>query len=220
MAVAWNDDPPGSETRIAANIRAVAARIYGDAPQRQQPSLAVAQDWHRAVYAGVPLPVPYYAGEFRDSDRRFPELIDYEVQIGRARGVPAAEVPNELHSLQTRARNAVVGPDRAMPVGSAPATPLELRSVLLLAANLHGEWVRIHPFANGNGRIGRLWVIWVAARYGLPPFIGLKPRPAGLPYAAAALASMSGQHTLMAAVLGQMLDDYLKSSPQQRDRKW
>jgi hypothetical protein len=213
MAVAWNDDPAGSETQIAANLGAVGKQIYANASRRAPPSLATAQDWHRTVYAGVPLPVPYYAGEIRDSDRRFPELIDYEVQIGRLRGVPAAQVPDELEVLQIRARSAVVGPDGAIPVGRPPATPLELRSVLLLAANLHGEWVRIHPFANGNGRIARLWIMWVAARYRLPPFIRLKPRPAGLPYAAAALASMSGQHTLMATVLGQMLSDHLTHPP-------
>ncbi len=210
MAVAWNDDPTGSEAQIAASIRAVGARIYTDAPRREQPSIATAQDWHRAVYTGVPLPVSYYAGEVRDSDPRFPELIDYEVQVGRLPGVPAAQVPGELEILQTRARNAIAGPDGAMPVGRAPTTPLELRAVLLLAANLHGEWVRIHPFASGNGRIARLWVIWVAARYGLPSFIRLKPRPAGLPYAAAALASMSGQHTPMATLLSQMLGDHLR----------
>ncbi len=210
MAVAWNDDPAGSEAQIAANVRAVAAQIYTAAPRREQPSVATAQNWHRVLYAGVPLPVSYYAGEVRDSDPRFPELIDYEVQVGRLRGVPAARVPGELETLQTRARNAIAGPDGAMPVRQTPATPLELRAVLLLAANLHGEWVRIHPFANGNGRIARLWVIWVAARYGLPPFIRLKPRPAGLPYAAAALASMSGRHTPMATLLGQMLGDYLR----------
>ncbi len=210
MAVAWNDDPAGSEAQIAANIRAVGAQIYADAPRREQPSVATAQGWHRALYADVPLAVPYYAGEVRDSDPRFPELIDYEVQVGRLRGVPAAQVPAELEILQTRARRAIAGPDGALPVGRRPTTALELRAVLLLAANLHGEWVRIHPFANGNGRIARLWVIWVAARYGLPPFIRLKPRPAGLPYAAAALASMSGQHTPMATLLGQMLGDYLR----------
>ena len=213
MPVAWDDDPTGSAAQIEANIRAVGARIYLDAQRRDPPSLAMAQDWHRAVYAGVSLPVPYYAGEVRDSDRRFPELIDYEVQIGHARGVPAAQVPAELADLETRAHNAVIGPDRAIPVGQSPATPIELRAVLLLAASLHGEWVRIHPFANGNGRIARLWVIWVAARYGLPPFIRLKPRPAGVPYAAAALASMSRQHTPMAAVLGEMLNDHLIGPP-------
>jgi fido (protein-threonine AMPylation protein) len=213
MAVAWNDDPPGSAAQIEQNIRAVAARIYADAPRRERPAIAAAQAWHRAIYAGVALPVAYYAGEVRDSDRRFPELVDYEVQVGRLRGVPAARVPAELERLQRRVRNAVAGPDGAIPVGRPPVTALELRAVLTLAANLHGEWVRIHPFANGNGRIARLWVIWVAARYGLPPFVRLKPRPAGLPYAAAALASMSGEHTPMAAVLGQMPGDHLADRP-------
>jgi hypothetical protein len=209
MAIAWNDDPPDSQARIEANIRAVGAQIYAEAPRREQPSVASAQDRQRAVYAGVSLPVPYYAGELRDSDRRFPGLIDYEVQVGRLPGVPAGKVPAELELLRSRARSAIAGPDGAMPVGRPPATPIELRSALLLAANLHGEWVRIHPFANGNGRIARLWVMWVAARYGLPPFIRLKPRPAGLPYEGAAMAAMSGRHTPMATVLGQMLGDYL-----------
>jgi hypothetical protein len=198
MPVAWDEDPAGSEARIEANIRAVGARIYAEASRRDPPSLALAQDWHRGV---------------RDSDSRFPELIDYEVQIGRSRGVTAAQVPAELADLETRARNALIGPDQSIPSGRPPATPIELRAVLLLAANLHGEWVRIHPFANGNGRIARLWVIWVAARYGLPPFIRLKPRPAGVAYAAAALASISRKHALMAAVLGEMLNDYLVNPP-------
>jgi hypothetical protein len=49
MGVAWNDDPAGSESQIAANIRAVAAQIYATAPHRERPSLAGAQDWHRAI---------------------------------------------------------------------------------------------------------------------------------------------------------------------------
>lgn len=35
-----------------------------------------------------------------------------------------------------------------------------------LAAVVHGEWVRIHPYANGNGRIAGTWANWVATRYG------------------------------------------------------
>jgi Fic/DOC family protein len=95
---------------------------------------------------------------------------------------PHQALANPYQILQARARRAIAGPDGALPVGRRPTTALELRAVLLLAANLHGEWVRIHPFANGNGRIARLWVIWVAARYGLPPFRGRAghARPGGL----------------------------------------
>ena len=38
-----------------------------------------------------------------------------------------------------------------------------LAAVAELAAWVHSEWVRIHPFANGNGRTARIW----AAQFGL-----------------------------------------------------
>jgi hypothetical protein len=47
----------------------------------------MAQDWHRQIYKGVRLPVPYYAGEVRDSDSNFPELYGYEVGVGPQQGV-------------------------------------------------------------------------------------------------------------------------------------
>jgi fido (protein-threonine AMPylation protein) len=214
MGIPWDDDPPGSASLIEANIRAVGAQIYAETGLRLPPSVAMAQQWHRDVFGGVPLPVDYYAGEVRDSDRRHPELIGYEVRIGRSDGVASALVPAELAQFEARARNAVGGPDAAIAAGAAPSSPAELRSVLTLAAIVHGEWVRIHPFANGNGRTGRLWALWIAARYGLPPFVRLKPRPAGAGYAAAALSSMNGRHDLMVAVFGQLLNDYLLDPPQ------
>jgi hypothetical protein len=213
MPTAWDDDPPGSTARIEASIVAVGRRVYAEASRRDPPTVAMAQQWHRDVFAGVTLPVDYYAGEVRDSDRRFPELFGYEVEVGAQPGVPSAEVPSALADFEARATRAVTGPDGAIPVGTRPSAPIEVNAVLVLAANVHGEWVRIHPFANGNGRIARLWVIWTAARYGLPPFVRLKPRPGGIAYAAAAQASMAGQHGLMATVLNQMLHDYLANPP-------
>lgn len=210
MAVAWNDDPPGSEPQIQANIRAVGEQILRQAPQREQPTVAMAQDWHRSIYEHVALPVAYYAGEVRDSDQRHPELIGYEVQVGHLFGVSSLQVPQELDRFEERARAAAIGLDAQIPSNGKPRTPAELQGVLLLAAILHGEWVRIHPFANGNGRTARLWAIWVAARYGLPPFVRLRPRPSANSYAAAAFASMTGQHTLMAAAFGEMLNEYLQ----------
>ena len=77
---------------------------------------------------------------------------------------------------------------------SQQADRSRIRPILEVAAIAHGEWVRIQPLANGNGRIARLWVNWVAVRYGLPFFLALKPRPANRVYAAAAAASMRGDH--------------------------
>ncbi|MGH2947331.1 MAG: Fic family protein [Solirubrobacteraceae bacterium] len=209
MPTAW-EDPPGSEARIAANAQRVLAGIAATADERLPPSIATAQQWHRDLYDGVARPFDYYAGEVRDSDDHFPDLIGYEVKVGSSPGVPSREVPAALESFERAARTAAVGLDLAIPVGAHPSTlePRQLHGVLTYCAVLHGEWVRIHPFANGNGRTARLWANWAALRYGLPPFVTVKPRPAN-PYGAAAMASMGGDHQVTLAVFDQMLREFL-----------
>ena len=42
---------------------------------------------------------------------------------------------------------------------------------LVVAALLHGEFVKIHPFVDGNGRTARLLMNFVAMRNGYPPLV-------------------------------------------------
>jgi fido (protein-threonine AMPylation protein) len=176
--------------------------IVAASDQRDPPTVAMAQDWHRRLYDEVPLPVPYYAGEVRDSDDRFPELVGYEVSVGLLAGAASADVWTELANFERQAQVAVGRIDRAIPVGSKPTTPPQLSGVITFCAVMHGEWVRIHPFANGNGRTARLWANWAAVRYGLPPFVTIKPRPGSAAYQQASIASMSGDHSVAVAVFG------------------
>lgn len=187
---AWNVDPPGAERRVVLNVQGVLRRIVADAPDRSEPSLDVAARWHQEVYAGIQVPSPSYLGNPRDSDPAHPDLLDYEVRVGSKQGLPAAQVPEALQTYVARVRGAVEAFDAALPPGQPPSTESELLDVVELAAVTHGEWVRIHPYANGNGRVARLWANWVAVRYGLPPFVRVKPRPGGSLYEAAAMASM------------------------------
>jgi fido (protein-threonine AMPylation protein) len=206
----WDDDPPGSAPFVRKNLHRVLSGIVRDAPLRETPSVAMARDWHRAVYEGVSLPVPYYAGGIRDSDPAEPALVDYEVVVGRLRGAPAAEVPTELRRFEGAVREATAVLDRELPAGGPPETTESLDSVIALCAHAHGEWVRIHPFANGNGRTARLWANWCALRYGLPAFLRLIPRPEARAYALACQDSMRGYHRVMHYVLANMLDMYLQ----------
>ncbi len=169
----------------------------------------MAQSWHRDLYAGCTLPVRYFAGEIRDSDPKFPELIGYEVAVGQAAGVPSLTVPAHLEAFEAAALEAVSVLDDAIPPAERPATAGIFGSVLRLAAEMHGEWVRIHPFANGNGRTARIWANWSLVRYGLPPVVRLRPRPAGDAYAMAAAASMTGDHTPMVSVLNTLIRNRL-----------
>jgi fido (protein-threonine AMPylation protein) len=208
MATAWNEDPPGSESQILANATALLGEIAADTDARRSPSVTMAQDWHRRLYVGAALPVAYYAGEPRDSDPNFPELVGYEVAVGPSPGMPSARVPAGLADFEARAQLAVSRLDKAIPVGAKPKDGGELAAALTLCAVLHGEWVRIHPFANGNGPTARLWANWAALRYHLPPFVTIKPRP-GQPYGVAAMASISGDHTVTVTVFDQMFREYL-----------
>jgi Fic family protein len=42
---------------------------------------------------------------------------------------------------------------------------------LVVVALLHGEFVKIHPFIDGNGRTSRLLMNFIAMRYGYPPIV-------------------------------------------------
>jgi len=206
MPIAWNADSPADYPLIAQNSAAVAQTILGQARARVVPSVDLAFDWHRSIYRGVALPVPYYAGEIRDSDPAFPELIGYDVQVGGLDGVNHADVPAALSAFESGIGTACARVDQATPVGSVPPSPAALAAVIRLAAFAHGEWVRIHPFANGNGRTARCWANFVTLRYGLPAIATIQPRPASLLYGQAARASMLGNHGPTQAMFAALLN--------------
>jgi len=209
VPIPWNDDPPGFDAQIIDNLKRIGGQVVADAARRLPPTVAMAQEWHRGAYRGVPLPVPYYAGEIRDSDPTYPELFGYEVSVGTTPGMPSADVPAALARFQAGLRAVVARMDGVIAVGARPTTVTDLHAILEIAAIVHGEWVHIHPLANGNGRIARLWVNWVAVRYGLPFFLALKPRPTNLIYAAAAAASMRGDHRPMVVALLTQLNQHI-----------
>lgn len=68
MAIPWNEDDPRDAALIVQNLTNLLRQIARRARLRQPPTVEMAQDWHRQIYKGVRLPVPYYAGEVRDSD--------------------------------------------------------------------------------------------------------------------------------------------------------
>jgi hypothetical protein len=213
----WGEDSPADEVSIASNILDVLRGIIDAAPQRGTPTLALAQQWHRDIFRGAPSPPrPNYLGAFRGSAD--PDLLDYEVHLrnpltGRvlSSGVPAAKVADELAVFEGALRSATAALDGVIPAGSRPADSEQLLSAVELTAVVHGEWVRIHPFASGNGRIARTWANWVAVRYGLPPFVRIKPRPDGLLYGQAAHMSLGApsatrpDHSLTAQVFLDLL---------------
>lgn len=214
----WNADDTADAQRILVNIDKLLRSLSASAPSRSVPDIAEVQRWHAAIYDSCQLPVPGYAGHFR-GDPTVPELGGYEVGVGVRRrdglpdrvGLPSVRVPNAVAGLLAQLGNALNRLDGHVALGSRPTDSAVLQSVASLAATVHGEWARIHPYANGNGRTARLWAAWLALRYRLPIFVTVKPRPADLDYARSSRMSMGrppdfiGDHRPAALVFAGML---------------
>ena len=167
------------------------------AASRPLPTREDARAWHAQIYAGCAVPVAGYIGHFR-GDPLVAELLGYEVGVGldmpdglpEKVGVGSHLLDAELIRFIRAVRAGLGVLDAHFPPGSPATAPDQVSAVLQLAALVHGEWVRMHPFASGNGRTARAWVAFVLLRYGLPVFVTVKRRPGGVDYARAAASSM------------------------------
>ena len=83
---------------------------------------------------------------------------------------------------------------------------------LVAAALLHGEFVKIHPFVDGNGRTARLLMNFIAIKNGYPPLIIKKDQRMEY-YDALDTAHTTKNYTqfvkLIVAIAGKALDFYL-----------
>jgi len=197
----WDEDSP----ELRENLRVVLKGIRDAALKRQKPSLKMIRGWHRETMKGLNVPNSACVGKFRGQAG----LESIEVNIGSHTGTPSDEVAVETNQFISRLGMIVERLDNAIAPGE-DLTADHFNAVLEAIAWAHSEWVRIHPFVNGNGRTARLLANALAMRYGLPPFVRLRPRP-NYGYGKAAKASMRGDHRPLVAVFRRMLDDLLSS---------
>jgi hypothetical protein len=195
----WDADSP----QLRKNLAQVLDEIVRAAQRRDRPTIEAARSWQALVMRGLKMPNARFVGAFRGE----PGLDNVQVRIGTRYGVDAAEVAEALTAFEAKLQALVGELDAMLPSGQEPNAD-QLAAIVDLCAWVHAEWVRIHPFANGNGRTARLWANSLAMRYGLPPFIRLRPRP-NFGYAEAGAKAMQGDWEPTALVFRQLLDDFL-----------
>lgn len=178
----WDDD----SEQLNSNLQRVISDVRRDALDRVKPTVELARDWQANIMHRLTAPKPQYVGGFRGE----PGLEDCEVAIGGDRGTPSGDVAGELKAFEQKLQHAVTRLDELIAPDHLSADSVV--AVIKLCAWVHSEWIRIHPFANGNGRTARLWANFIAMRYGLPPFARLRPRPDG-GYGEACAQAMKGQ---------------------------
>lgn len=145
---------------------------------------------------------PSSSGRFRGE----PGLEGQPVFIGSHEGTKAELVAGEVDALIARVQSVVGRLDELLPHGEELDRD-GLQAVIELAAWAHSEWVRIHPFGNGNGRTARILTNAILMRYGLPPALRLRPRPPS-PYGYAGAEGMQGNAKPMESLLRRLLKDF------------
>lgn len=193
---------------LAANLNVVSIEIVQHALTRRRPDSDLVRAWHRRMFEGIPVPYDEFRGGFRGDSH--PRLAHCAIQVGGIPAVPPRLVAREMRTLVTWLRSELPHLDHLERLALAEGAETKKRrlhlhnEVILTAAHVHGEWVRIHPFEDGNGRTARMWVLWLTSRYCLPPLLPLRTRPRP-PYGDVSRASLaSGDHTGMATLLQQI----------------
>jgi Fic family protein len=194
----WDVDSP----QLHDNLTRLLRRISENAGRRDPPTVEVARRWHVEVMQNLHVPEEKFVGAFRGEAG----LEDIQVRIAGRYGVVASEVASELAHFEQVLQRVIRRLDAWIP-RDADLDADQLSAIVEVCAWTHAEWVRIHPFANGNGRTARLWVNSIASRYGLPPFLRLRPRPAGS-YGIASERALLGDRAPTVALFHEVLANF------------
>jgi Fic family protein len=192
----WDAD----SEQLQANLVDALISARDAATRKATPNRELARGWHRVMMRGLAVPNPSWVAAFRGE----PGVERVEVRVGPHPGVPARDVSDALavwESSMQEACDLIEGMD-----GDRTELTLDL------CGFAHAEWVRVHPFANGNGRIARLWANHLAMRFGLPPFVRLRPRPDGVAYARAGMVAMTGNWRPTRLLFASLLDRFLSAA--------
>jgi hypothetical protein len=195
----WDEDSP----QLRENLAGILTEIIRNRDLREPPTRETARRWQSLFMKGLDIPDEHYAGVYRGE----PGLERTGVRVGTNYGVVPSEVSEALRQFEAKLQRLVEELDGLLPVGQDPNAD-HLAAIVDLCAWAHAEWIRIHPFANGNGRTARLWANWLALRYGLPPFIRLRPRP-DTGYGDVGAKAMQGDWQPTASVFHHLLDNFL-----------
>ena len=135
-------------------------------------SLRNTRPLHHQMFVGLtPDKCPYYAGNYRGESFRCLRHMRVKVEADSRVGVPPKRVAPELANFVAYILNAgLKALDDAFLIPDERLSPAEkLNYVVVFASRVLVEFLRIHPYANGNGHTGRLIVWLILARFGYWP---------------------------------------------------
>lgn len=204
----WDDKEttPKDTERGTANRAQVLKELIKHALATEALDASRVAQWHKDCFLGlsyVDAADECLLGAYRGTDH--PRLKNMIVGVDRVLGAPPHDVNGELEKFFDQLRKRMSGLAFRIKLDQNKSRE-ELRQIAEVAGWAHGEWVRIHPFANGSGRTARLIANWVLVRFRLLPVVGIRPRPEH-PYGPAAVTSMRGDHSKITQFIVDLIEN-------------
>ena len=127
---------------------------------------------HRDMFSGLtPNECPYFAGHYRGEEFRCLKYYRVGVQADPRVGTSPERVAYEMTNLeQNILRSGFSAMSAAFAIPDARLSPTEkLYYLTVFVCKVLEEFLRIHPYANGNGHMGRLIVWLILSKFGYWP---------------------------------------------------
>ena len=127
---------------------------------------------HSEMFKGTtPTATPYFAGHYRGEPFKCLEFLSVMVLSDSRVGVPPQRVAPDMTNLADhiiRAGFSAISVGHALPTTKVPDED-KLYYVVTFACRVMVEFLRIHPYANGNGHMGRFIVWIILVKFGYQP---------------------------------------------------
>lgn len=164
-----DDDPIRQYTELEKTILTrhlleIAEQVRRIDSKTKDYSITLVCSWHKQLFNGV----RDHAGRYRSADYGEDRLT-----FGPNRSVARADVPNDL----IKHEHLVNGLFDQLFLLEQRLEPADfIGEVIKAALYAHATLIQIHPFRDGNGRIGRLIITYFLCRCSLPPVIFEVPK--------------------------------------------
>ena len=201
----WTKNPlPSQNSSFHCACQTAYAQLKDDVHDNAYVFTEIIELWHYILFHQF-VPLAYYAGYHRRDDPDRP-CLGINVKVNGMPGSAFLQVRRDLTELFGRVRATIVEFELSWHIYSQTERAKRL-SILL--GYLVGQFVKIHPFINGNGHVSRMLWAWGLSRFNVSVQARICPRP-DPPYSNLMKKSMEGDFMpLMIYILRHLLENPL-----------